>query len=107
MCAGSATRTARRAIRAGTRSTASGLSRGEADAQLLNAGQRAGSHWLPAECDVSIRPGWFYHSSEDSRVRSPENLLDLYLRSVGRGASLLLNLPPTGADGFTRTMSPA
>ena len=49
---------------------------------------------MPAECDVSIRPGWFYHPAEDNRVRSPENLVDLYYRSVGRGASLLLNLPP-------------
>ena len=43
---------------------------------------------------MSIRPGWFYHPSEDARVRSPQNLVDLYFQSVGRGASLLLNLPP-------------
>jgi alpha-L-fucosidase len=61
---------------------------------MLNQGDRDGDTWLPAECDVSIRPGWFYHASEDDRVRSSENLLDLYFRSVGRGASLLLNLPP-------------
>ena len=67
---------------------------GLADAQRLNAGDRHGTHWLPAECDVSIRPGWFYHPAEDERVRVPENLLDLYFRSVGRGAVLLLNLPP-------------
>jgi alpha-L-fucosidase len=60
----------------------------------LNRGERAGGLWLPAECDVSIRPGWFYHVAEDDRVRSPDNLLDLYFQSVGRGASLLLNLPP-------------
>src|SRR5262245_64180116 len=53
-----------------------------------------GAHWLPAECDVSIRPGWFYHAKEDSKVRSPQNLLELYFKSVGRGASLLLNVPP-------------
>ncbi|MCC7264889.1 MAG: alpha-L-fucosidase [Candidatus Latescibacteria bacterium] len=63
-------------------------------APRLNRGQRPGSHWVPAECDVSIRPGWFYHAAEDDRVRSPENLFELYLQSVGRGASLLLNLPP-------------
>ncbi len=57
-------------------------------------GHREGERWLPAEVDVSIRPGWFYHPSEDDRVRSPENLLELYYRSVGRGASLLLNVPP-------------
>ena len=67
---------------------------GDADMNVLNSGHRSGSTWLPAECDVSIRPGWFYHAKEDDRVRSPENLLDLYFKSVGRGASLLLNLPP-------------
>jgi alpha-L-fucosidase len=67
---------------------------GEADLKLLNSGQRDGTEWLPAECDVSIRPGWFYHAAQDDKVRSPDNLLDLYFRSVGRGASLLLNLPP-------------
>lgn len=61
---------------------------------LLNAGDRQGEHWLPAECDVSIRPGWFYHAAQDDQVRSPQNLVDLYFHSVGRGASLLLNLPP-------------
>lgn len=61
---------------------------------MLNAGDRQGDTWLPAECDVSIRPGWFYHAGEDARVRTPENLIDLYFQSVGRGASLLVNLPP-------------
>jgi alpha-L-fucosidase len=60
----------------------------------LNAGERDGALWLPAECDVSIRPGWFYHAHEDDKVRSPENLVELYFASVGRGASFLLNLPP-------------
>jgi alpha-L-fucosidase len=69
---------------------------GDADVEVLKSGIRGGKDWLPAECDVSIRPGWFYHQSEDSEVRSPENLLDLYYRSVGRGASLNLNLPPDG-----------
>ncbi|MDR3193971.1 MAG: alpha-L-fucosidase [Tannerella sp.] len=62
--------------------------------QLLNNGSEDGSSWLPAEVDVSIRPGWFYHETEDERVRTPENLLKLYLESVGRGSNLLLNLPP-------------
>jgi len=62
--------------------------------ELLNTGMRDGDQWLPAECDVSIRPGWFYHASEDGEVKTPAHLLDLYERSVGRGASLLLNLPP-------------
>ncbi len=57
-------------------------------------GQRNGKYWMPAECDVSIRPGWFYHPSQDSRVRSPQNLVNLFYASVGRGASFLLNIPP-------------
>ena len=48
---------------------------------------------MPAECDVSIRPGWFYHEKEDVKVRTAQNLIDLYFSSVGRGASFLLNLP--------------
>ena len=60
----------------------------------LNSGERPGTAWIPAECDVSIRPGWFYHASEDSRVKSPAELLDIYYRSVGRGACLNLNIPP-------------
>lgn len=60
----------------------------------LNAGNRYGKVWIPAECDVSIRPGWFYHQSEDTAVKTPAQLFNLYLKSVGRGASLLLNVPP-------------
>jgi alpha-L-fucosidase len=67
---------------------------GRADEARLNRGDRPGTHWVPAECDVSIRPGWFYHAREDERVRTPQNLVELYYSSVGRGASLLLNLPP-------------
>jgi alpha-L-fucosidase len=67
---------------------------GEADEARLNRGDRPGTHWLPAECDVSIRPGWFYHAAEDGRVKTPRELLDLYYKSVGRGASFLLNIPP-------------
>ncbi|HLK67115.1 MAG TPA: alpha-L-fucosidase [Bryobacteraceae bacterium] len=58
------------------------------------AGHRHGSHWLPAECDVSIRPGWFWHERENARVKTPAQLIDLYYKSVGRGANLLLNVPP-------------
>lgn len=67
---------------------------GRADQARLNRGDRPGSSWVPAECDVSIRPGWFYHSQEDAKVRTAQNLVDLYYSSVGRGASLLVNLPP-------------
>jgi alpha-L-fucosidase len=57
-------------------------------------GTRHGSHWMPAECDVSIRPGWFWRESENARVKTPAQLIDLYYKSVGRGANLLLNVPP-------------
>jgi alpha-L-fucosidase len=67
---------------------------GRADEARLNRGDRPGSHWVPAECDVSIRPGWFYHASEDGKVKSAATLVDLYYSSVGRGASFLLNLAP-------------
>ena len=60
----------------------------------LNSGERPGTHWLPAECDVSIRPGWFYHATQDAQVKTPRQLLDIYYQSVGRGAGLNLNLPP-------------
>lgn len=50
--------------------------------------------WYPAETDVSIRPGWFYHEEEDDKIRSFENLKDIYLKSVGGNTTLLLNLPP-------------
>jgi alpha-L-fucosidase len=67
---------------------------GRADENRLNHGDRPGSQWVPAECDVSIRPGWFYHAAEDTKVRSAQSLIDIYYASVGRGASMLLNLPP-------------
>ena len=62
--------------------------------ELLQSGTKDGKSWIPAEVNTSIRPGWFYHASEDSLVRSPENLFELYLTSVGRGSTLLLNIPP-------------
>ena len=62
--------------------------------EVLNQGNYNGAKWIPAECDVSIRPGWFYHAAEDDKVKSPQQLFSLYLKSVGRGANLLLNVPP-------------
>jgi alpha-L-fucosidase len=50
--------------------------------------------WYPSECDVSIRPGWFYHGSEDDLLKEAGNLVDIYLKSVGRNSNLILNVPP-------------
>src|SRR5690606_14792267 len=49
--------------------------------ELLSTGHEDGTHWIPAEVDVSIRPGWFYHAEEDSKVKSAEDLFDIYLTS--------------------------
>jgi len=50
--------------------------------------------WYPAETDVSIRPGWFYHESQDNKVKSVETLMNIYLTSAGKNSVLLLNVPP-------------
>jgi alpha-L-fucosidase len=63
------------------------------------SGQRHAPKWLPAECDVSIRPGWFWHEAQNARVKKPAQLASLYYQSVGRGATLLLNVPPN-RDGL-------
>ena len=60
----------------------------------LNQGNVNGKLWIPAEADVSIRPGWFYHAKEDNKVKSPNTLFNLFLKSVGNGGNLLLNVPP-------------
>jgi alpha-L-fucosidase len=57
-------------------------------------GTRNGDFWMPAECDVALRPGWFYHQSQDGKSKSPATLVDLYFKSVGRGACLDLGLSP-------------
>ncbi len=62
-------------------------------AKKYSMGQENGTHWVPAEADVSIRPGWFFHASEDDKVKSLKQLLDIYYSSVGQNATLLLNLP--------------
>lgn len=67
----------------------------------LNRGNKFGKNWLPAECDVSIRPGWFYHKEENEKVKTPEQLFKLYLKSVGRGANFLLNVPADDNGLFT------
>ncbi len=66
---------------------------GSPNYQELTAGHPDGTHWVPAECDVSIRPGWYYHPEQDTAVKTLDHLLDIYYRSVGRNGVLLLNLP--------------
>ncbi|XP_047319895.1 alpha-L-fucosidase 1-like [Impatiens glandulifera] len=58
----------------------------------LNSGDPKGTNWLPPECDVSIRPGWFWHKSE--KPKSLKKLLEIYYKSVGRNCVMLLNVPP-------------
>ncbi len=63
------------------------------DLEDLRSGQEDGTHWVPAEVDVSIRPGWYYHKYEDHKVKTLPHLLDIYYNSIGRNASLLINFP--------------
>ncbi|KAF3433086.1 hypothetical protein FNV43_RR24188 [Rhamnella rubrinervis] len=60
--------------------------------EYLNTGDPNGRDWLPAECDVSIRNGWFWHRSESPKKLS--QLLEIYYNSVGRNCLLLFNVPP-------------
>jgi alpha-L-fucosidase len=76
-----------------------GMAPGVASAKYLNTGDANGKLWIPAETDVSIRPGWFWHEAENKSVRSPQNLVNLYYQSVGRNSLLLLNIPPN-RDGL-------
>lgn len=63
----------------------------------LNTGEAGAPDWVPGECDVSIRPGWFYHP--DQEPKTVDQLMDIYFKSVGRNCVLLLNVPP-GPDGL-------
>lgn len=76
-----------------------GKSPGHADPKYLNTGDPNGPLWIPAETDVSIRPGWFWHEAENNKVRTAQNLVNLYYQSVGRNSLLLLNIPPN-KDGL-------
>ncbi len=66
---------------------------GMPDFNRFASGQENGTHWIPTETDVSIRPGWYYHKDQDSLVKSPQQLRDIYYNSIGKNSSLLLNLP--------------
>jgi alpha-L-fucosidase len=57
-------------------------------------GTRGGKNWVPAECDVPLRPGWFWHPEQKGKTKTPEQLFQLYLKSVGRGAALDLGIAP-------------
>lgn len=72
------------------------------------AGTRDGKYWLPAECDVPLRPGWFYHESQEGQAKSPARLFDIYLHSVGRAGNMNLGLSPDKrgmlSDDDTKTL---
>lgn len=77
-----------------SRLSVEGFAPGQSSPSLdtLNCGNYDGSQWIPAETDVSIRPGWFYRDSE--HPKRVEQLLSIYYTSVGRNSLLLLNVPP-------------
>lgn len=61
--------------------------------EQLQNGHEDGSYWVPAEVNVSIRPGWFYHADQDDQVKTADQLLDIYYHSIGRNATWNLNIP--------------
>ena len=71
----------------------------------LTSGHADGNAWIPAECDVSIRPGWFYHEREDDKVKTADELVDLYYQSVGHNGNLLLNFPVNKEGLISKTDS--
>lgn len=67
---------------------------GAVDDANLSTGDRNGEYWIPAECDVPQRPGWFYHPDQDTQVKTPEEIFEIYFNSVGRGGNMNLGLAP-------------
>jgi alpha-L-fucosidase len=68
-------------------------STGDVPWNMLHYGLENGNAWVPAEVNTSIRPEWFYHPNEDSKVKTVPQLMDLYYNSIGRNGSMLLNFP--------------
>ena len=68
-------------------------SKGDTPWHMLHYGVEEGDAWCPGETNTSIRPGWFYHETENEHVKSLSKLMDTYYKSVGRNSTLLLNFP--------------
>ena len=66
---------------------------GNVTGNMLRFGLENGDSWVAAETNTSIRPGWFYHETENENVKSLSKLMDTYYKSVGRNSCLLLNFP--------------
>jgi alpha-L-fucosidase len=66
---------------------------GEVEWAMLHHGLESGDSWVPAEVNTSIRPEWFYHPSEDNKVKTVSQLMETYYNSIGRNGTLLLNFP--------------
>ena len=66
---------------------------GEVPENMLRYGVENGDSWVPGEVNTSIRPEWFYHPSEDTKVKTLPQLMDIYYNSIGRNGTLLLNFP--------------
>ena len=73
------------------------------DRNELNNGKIGGNRYVPAEVDVSIRPGWFYHEDQNDKVKSSRKIDDIWFRSVGNNAIMLLNFPPDRTGNLVRT----
>jgi alpha-L-fucosidase len=66
---------------------------GDVPEDMLRHGVENGNAWVPGEVNTSIRPEWFYHEREDTKVKTLPQLMDLYYNSIGRNGTLLLNFP--------------